>query len=164
MDLSIFKDNIFIVAIIAVVFVVGSVVYFRPVKVAEANSEKKIGTTDLGVMYIDMDSVSAVKKDNTYYLIVSAEEKYTDEAFLAELRASEDMSDAVAELSLYMFTNDGRYYCVPQKYIVDSEGKVCADLGKDMQFKAIDDKILLEVYTNALKVLESKNRMQGMMK
>lgn len=44
------------------------------------------GKTDVGVLYIDSESVSTVKKDGKYYLAFFAEEKYTDEAFLAALR------------------------------------------------------------------------------
>lgn len=53
---------------------------------------------------------------------------------------------------------------MPQRYLIDNEGKVCVDLGSDMQFKGIDEKILTQVYTASLKVLESKQRFQGMMK
>ena len=50
------------------------------------------GKTDVGVLYIDSESVSTVKKDGKYYLAFFTEEKYTDEAFLAALRQGEDMS------------------------------------------------------------------------
>ena len=73
------------------------------------------------------------------------------------------MENAVSTLALYMFTNDGRFYCMVQRYLIDSEGKVCVDLGSDMQFRAIDEKILTDVYTASLKVLEDKKRFQNMM-
>lgn len=56
-----------------------------------------------------------------------------------------------------MFTSDGRYYCTPQKYLIDLEGKVCGDLGSDMNLKVINDKIIAEIYTSALKTLEDKD-------
>ena len=74
------------------------------------------------------------------------------------------MQNVVSTLCLYMFTNDGRFYCMPQRYLIDNEGKVCVDLGSDMQFRGIDEKILTQVYTASLKVLESKKRFQNMMK
>lgn len=132
--------------------------------VAEAAIEQKVGNSDYGIMYIYPDTVEAVKKDDKYYVVVSAEDRYTDEKFLSELRQGENMQNAVSTLCLYMFTNDGRFYCMPQRYLIDNEGKVCVDLGSDMQFKGIDEKILTQVYTASLKVLESKQRFQGMMK
>lgn len=135
-----------------------------PEKMAEATQqvEQKVGDSDYGVMYIYPDTVEAVKKDNRYFVIVSTEDRYTDEKFLAELRQGENMQNVVSTLCLYMFTNDGRFYCMPQRYLIDNEGKVCVDLGSDMQFRAIDEKILTEVYTASLKVLESKKRFQNM--
>ena len=132
--------------------------------VAEAAIEQKVGNSDYGIMYIYPDTVETVKKDDKYYVVVSAEDRYTDEKFLSELRQGENMQNAVSTLCLYMFTNDGRFYCMPQRYLIDNEGKVCVDLGSDMQFKGIDEKILTQVYTASLKVLESKQRFQGMMK
>lgn len=132
--------------------------------VAEAAIEQKVGNSDYGIMYIYPDTVEAVKKDNKYYVVVLAEDRYTDEKFLSELHKGENMQNAVSTLCLYMFTNDGRFYCMPQRYLIDNEGKVCVNLGSDMQFKGIDEKILTQVYTDSLKVLESKHRFQGMMK
>lgn len=137
---------------------------FYPQKAQAAQqTEQKVGSSDYGVMYIYPDTVEAVKKDNRYFVVVSAEDRYTDEKFLAQLRQGENMQNAVSTLCLYMFTNDGRFYCMAQRYLIDSEGKVCADLGSDMQFRAIDEKILTDVYTAALKVLEDKKRFQSMM-
>ena len=135
-----------------------------PNSVAEAATEQRIGNSDYGIMYIYPDTVEAVKKDGRYYVVVSAEDRYTDKKFLAELRQGENMQNAVSTLCLYMFTNDGRFYCMPQRYLIDNEGKVCVDLGSDMQFRGIDEKILTQVYTASLKVLESKQRFQNMMK
>ena len=59
-----------------------------------------------------------------------------------------------------MFTNDGRYYCMPQRYLIDSQGKVCGDLGSSMQLQMIDDEIIFKIYTNALKTLEDKNALK----
>ncbi len=135
-----------------------------PNSVAEAATEQRIGNSDYGIMYIYPDTVEAVKKDGRYYVVVSAEDRYTDKQFLAELRQGENMQNVVSTLCLYMFTNDGRFYCMPQRYLIDNEGKVCVDLGSDMQFRGIDEKILTQVYTASLKVLESKQRFQKMMK
>ncbi|MDQ9831350.1 hypothetical protein RFX70_21450, partial [Acinetobacter baumannii] len=57
-----------------------------PNKTAEAN-KLEIGSSDYGQMYIDTDTVTTVKKDEQYFLVVNAEEYYTDEKFLEKLQA-----------------------------------------------------------------------------
>ena len=155
------KKYIFIVVLLMGVCSMITMIY--PDKTVYASEEQKVSNSDYGEMYIYPDTVEAVKKDDRYFVIVSTEDKYTDEKFLAQLRQGENMQNAASTLCLYMFTNDGRFYCMPQRYLIDSEGKVCADLGSDMQFRAIDEKILTDVYTAALKVLEDKKRFQSMM-
>ena len=123
-----------------------------------------IAQTDIGTVYIDTDNIEALKKDGKLYLIVSVEEHYKDSNFLTELRKGEDLQDVVSSLTLYMFTNDGRYYCTPQRYLIDSQAKVCADLGSNMQLQMIDDKVISKIYTEALRVLEDKQRFQNMVK
>lgn len=51
-----------------------------------------------------------------------------------------------------------------QRYLIDSQGKVCSNLGSSMQLQMIDDEIIFKIYTNALKTLEDKNRFRKMMK
>ncbi len=117
------------------------------------------GKTDCGVLYLDGDSVTTVKKDGRYYLAFFAEEKYTDAGFLAALREGEDMANASSSISLYLFNTFGSEYFIGASYIVDAEGKVCADLGADTTLKAVgNDKTLKNAYTMALKILERKNR------
>ena len=58
---------------------------------------------------------------------------------------------------------NGKYYCMPQRYLIDSQGKVYGDLGSSMQLQMIDEEIIFKIYTNALKTLEDKNRFQRMM-
>ena len=135
----------------------------KPTKQVEAQTNKIIGETNTGVVYIDIDTIETVKKGENFYLIVSAEEHYKESSFLTELRKDEDLKDTVSSLTLYMFTNDGRYYCMPQRYLIDSQGKVCGDLGSSMQLQMIDDEIIFKIYTNALKTLEDKNRFRKMM-
>lgn len=50
-------------------------VYFlsKPAKPVEAQSNKMIGETNIGTVYIDTDTIETVK-DGHFYLIVSAEE------------------------------------------------------------------------------------------
>ena len=76
------------------------------------------GKTDVGVLYIDSESVSTVKKDGKYYLAFFAEEKYTDEAFLAALRQGEDMQNAVSGISLYLFNTFGSEYTIGVQTLV----------------------------------------------
>ena len=115
------------------------------------------GQTDVGVLYIDGDSVNTVKKDGYYYLAFFAEEKYTDQNFLAALRQGEDMANATSSVSLYLFNTFGSQYFIGASYIVDAEGKVCADLGADTEMKDVgNNKTLRNAYTMALKLLERK--------
>lgn len=115
------------------------------------------GKTDVGVLYIDGDSVNTVKKDGYYYLAFFAEEKYTDAGFLAALRQGEDMQNAASNISLYLFNTFGSEYFIGASYIVDAEGKVCADLGADTTLKEVgNDKTMCNAYTMALKILQRK--------
>ena len=115
------------------------------------------GKTDVGVLYIDGDSVNTVKKDGYYYLAFFAEEKYTDAAFLAALRQGEDMANASSSVNLYLFNTFGSEYFIGASYIVDDEGKVCADLGADTTTKEVgSDKTMRNAYTMALKILQRK--------
>lgn len=162
--MDIIRDNMGIMSIFVLCILVMGIFFLKPVKHASAQSSKMIGNSDLGTVYIDTDTVEAVKKDGRFYLIVSAEEHYKESNFLTELRKDEDLKDTVSSLTLYMFTNDGKYYCMPQRYLIDSQGKVCGDLGSNMQMQMVDDKIISKIYTSALKVLEDKKRFQSMMK
>ncbi|WP_278475195.1 hypothetical protein [Megamonas funiformis] len=163
--MDILKDNIGLIGVLFVI-VIGIGIFFwsKPTKQAEAQANKMIAQTDIGTVYIDTDNIEALKKDGKLYLIVSVEEHYKDSNFLTELRKGEDLQDVVSSLTLYMFTNDGRYYCTPQRYLIDSQGKVCADLGSNMQLQMIDDKVISKIYTEALRVLEDKQRFQNMVK
>lgn len=107
MDMNFLKDHIFFVIIICIVFV-AAFMWLRPHDKVQAQ-QQEVGKSDFGVVYIDTDTVDTVKKDNMYYLIVSVEERYTDETFLQQLRQSEETKDAVSALDLYMFTNTGGF-------------------------------------------------------
>lgn len=123
-----------------------------------AQSLLEAGKTDVGVLYIDSESVNTVKKDGKYYLAFFAEEKYTDQSFLASLRQGEDMQNAVSAVTLYLFNTFGNEYIIGANYIVDSEGKVCADLGADMTpVDASNNATMRNAYTMALKILQRKN-------
>lgn len=116
------------------------------------------GKTDVGILYLNSDSVSTVKKEGKYYLAFFAEEKYTDQTFLASLRQGEDMAGAASAITLYLFNIFGSEYFIGASYIVDSEGKVCADLGANtMPQDARGNKTLRNAYTMALKILQRKN-------
>lgn len=160
MDMSFIKDNIFLIVIACMIFV-AIFIWLYPNNKVQAQ-QQEVGKSDFGTVYIDTDTIDTVKKDNTFYLIVSVEEMYTDEAFLQYLQQGEDTKDAVSAIDLYMFTNDGRFYCTPQRYLVDKDGKICADLGSDMQMKPIDKKIISNIYTSALNFLKDKQRFQSM--
>lgn len=115
------------------------------------------GKTDVGVLYLDGDSVNTVKKDGKYYLAFFAEEKYTDQNFLAALRQGEDMQKAVSGISLYLFNTFGSEYFIGASYIVDADGKICADLGANTTPQdARNNPTLRNAYTMALKILQRK--------
>ena len=117
------------------------------------------GKTDVGVLYLDGDSVNTVKKDGKYYLAFFAEEKYTDQKFLASLRQGEDMQNAAGNISLYLFNTYGSAYFIGASYVIDADENVCADLGADTKLKAVgNNKTLRNAYTMALKILERRNR------
>ena len=128
----------------------------QPPKNVEASDEQYVSSSDVGEVYVLNSSVETVKKDGRYYLVAGVEERYTDTVFLADLHSSPATKDAVAEFSVYMFTSDGRYYCRPQRYLMDSEGKVCADLGSDMQLQMINSSLVNDIYKAALKAAENK--------
>ena len=129
---------------------------------AAAQKMQKAGNTDCGTLYVDTYMVKTVKKDGQYYLAVAAEEKYTDAEFLASLRQGEDMQQAAAAVYLYLFDNRGENYCVAAAYIVDTEGKVCADIGSNMTLLPVGkDKTMSNAYSIALKALENRNRWQN---
>ena len=124
-----------------------------------AQTPLEAGKTDVGVLYLDGDSVNTVKKDGKYYLAFFAEEKYTDQKFLASLRQGEDMQNAVSGISLYLFNTFGSAYFIGASYVIDADGNVCADLGADTKLKAVgNNKTLRNAYTMALKILERRNR------
>ena len=102
-----------------------------------AQSLLEAGKTDVGVLYIDSESVNTVKKDGKYYLAFFAEEKYTDQTFLASLRQGEDMQNAVSAVTLYLFNTFGNEYII----------------GVDARNNAT----MRNAYTMALKILQRKN-------
>lgn len=129
---------------------------------AAAQKMQKAGNTDCGTLYVDTDTVKTVKKGGQYYLAVAAEEKYTDAEFLASLRQGEDMQQAAAAVYLYLFDNRGANYCIAAAYIVDTDGKVCADIGSNMTLLPVGkDKTMSNAYSISLKALESRNRWQN---
>ena len=160
MDISFFREHMFFLFIICMVCIVAIICLYPHNKVQA--QQQKVGNSDFGVVYINPDTVEAVQKDNVYYLVVSVEEVYTDKKFLEQLRSGEDMQEAVSALDLYMFTNDGRFYCTPQRFVIDKNSKVCADLGGDVQMKPVDERIITDIYVSALKVLENRQRFQSM--
>lgn len=151
---------IFVIVIILAVTI--TIVKFWPNK-AQAAQENYLPVvkTDFGTVYLDTDSVQAVKKNESYYIVFTAEERYTDKEFLNTLRQGEDMQDVVATLYLYMFSNDGAYYWVPNHYLIDSQGKICVDLGSIKAQSVSGDAVLLKLYSSALKVMEDKKRLEG---
>ena len=116
------------------------------------------GKTDVGVLYIDSESINTVKKTANTTWPSLPKKKYTDQTFLASLRQGEDMAGAVSAVTLYLFNTFGNEYIIGANYIVDSEGKVCADLGADMTPVDVrNNATMRNAYTMALKILQRKN-------
>lgn len=152
-----------IISIILFIGVLGLIYIFYPNRIVNAN-KLEIGNTDFGKLYIDTKSIETVKKDDVYYLVVNAEEYYTDKKFLNELHKNENLKNAIGATYLYMFSSDGKYYCVPQSYLFDKEEKICLNLGSDLNLKTIDKDILVSVYSKSLDVLSEQKRLYNMFK
>ncbi|WP_282927094.1 YadA-like family protein [Megamonas funiformis] len=121
------------------------------------SNDKFIGKTNEGLIFIDPESVKTIVKDEQYYLVVAVDEYYTDN-ILEKIKTKQNIKNASYATSLYLFTNDGEFYCVPQKYILDDKDKICADLGSNMQMQLVDKPILNEVYVAALDILNQNKR------
>ena len=127
----------------------------------DAQQLEKVGSTKVGILYIDKDSVQTIKKAEQYFLMVAAEEVFTDQQFLTSIRQDEDLKNATGAMYLYLFDNHGANYCLAAHYIIDEAGKVCVDMGADMELKPVAGKqYLVEAYTKALKLVEAKYRWQ----
>ena len=129
-----------------------------------ANGLQVAGNTAVGTLYVDTAKTEAVQKNGAYYLVVFAEEKYSDKAFLEKMHKK--VKNVAGAIYLYLFDNKGSSYCVVANYLVDEQGKVCLDLGSDMQMKQLTakDKTMLNAYTLCLKALEDKRRIQKSLK
>lgn len=126
----------------------------------------QIGQTANGIAYVDESNVTALKKGDQLFMLVPMEEHYTNEQFLAKLRNSgSNLEQAAMCVYLYMFTNNGTQYCIPQRFVTDANGKVCADLGSNMELKPVNNsKLLVRAYEAAYKVLERKQRLMKNLK
>ena len=57
----------------------------------DAQQLEKVGNTNVGILYIDTDSVQTIRKAEQYFLMVAAEEVFTDQQFLTSIRQDEDL-------------------------------------------------------------------------
>ena len=154
--MDILKENTLLYS--ALIFAAVFCLLLFPNKTASAEAApQKVGTTDAGTVFLLPDTVQILRKGDTHYLLAAAEEQFTDDAFLSDLHSTAGMETAASEWKLYMFTSDGRYYCTPQRYLLDTQGNTCVDLGSNMQLAMIDNKLTADIYTAALHVLEGKN-------
>lgn len=148
--------------IIVVIILAFLINLFSTTNEVEAQGLEFAGTTKVGSLYVDTGKTYPVKKEGAYYLAVFAEEKYTNQVFLTEIRKNEKLKNVAGAVYLYLFDNRGSSYCTAAKYFVDAKGQVCLDYGSDMQMKALtaQDKTMLNAYTLCLKALENKQRVQ----
>lgn len=125
--------------------------------VGNCQNLQKAGETDVGTLYVDIDSVQSLSKSGQLYLAVFAEEQFTDAEFLKSLREEESLQNAVSAMYLYLFNNNGTEYTVAAHYIIDRDGKVCLDMGGETALQQTKGKKeMLNVYTKALDALNKK--------
>ena len=125
--------------------------------VGNCQNLQKAGETDVGMLYVDVDSVQSLSKSGQLYLAVFAEEQFTDAEFLKSLREEESLQNAVSAMYLYLFNNNGTEYTVAAHYIIDRDGKVCLDMGGETALQQTKGKKeMLNVYTKALDALNKK--------
>ena len=118
---------------------------------------QKAGETDVGTLYVDVDSVRSLSKSGQLYLAVFAEEQFTDAEFLNSLREEESLQNAASAMYLYLFNNNGSEYTVAAHYIIDKYGNVCLDMGGETAVQQTKGKKeMLNVYTKALDALNKK--------
>ena len=125
--------------------------------VGNCQNLQKAGETDVGVLYVDVDSVQSLSKDGQLYLAVFAEEQYTDADFLNLLHEDESLQNAVGAMYLYLFNSNGTEYTKAAHYIIDKDNKVCLDMGGETAVQQTKgSKEMLNVYTKALDALNKK--------
>ncbi|QTV77911.1 hypothetical protein KAH19_00620 [Phascolarctobacterium sp. Marseille-Q4147] len=125
--------------------------------VGNCQNLQKAGETDVGVLYVDVDSAQSLSKDGQLYLAVFAEEQYTDVDFLNLLHEDESLQNAVGAMYLYLFNSNGTEYTKAAHYIIDKDGKVCLDMGGEAAVQQTKgNKEMLNVYTKALDALNKK--------
>lgn len=125
--------------------------------VGNCQNLQKAGETDVGVLYVDVDSVQSLSKSGQLYLALFAEEKYTDADFLNLLHEDESLQNAVGAMYLYLFNSNGTEYTKAAHYIIDKDGKVCLDMGGETAVQQTKgSKEMLNVYTKALDALNKK--------
>ena len=125
--------------------------------VGNCQNLQKAGETDVGTLYVDVDSVQSLSKSGQLYLAVFAEEQYTDAEFLNLLHEDESLQNAVGAMYLYLFNSNGTEYTKAAHYIIDKDGKVCLDMGGETAVQQTKgSKEMLNVYTKALDALNKK--------
>lgn len=125
--------------------------------VGNCQNLQKAGETDVGVLYVDVDSAQSLSKDGQLYLAVFAEEQYTDADFLNLLHEDESLQNAVGAMYLYLFNSNGTEYTKAAHYIIDKDNKVCLDMGGETAVQQTKgSKEMLNVYTKALDALNKK--------
>ena len=125
--------------------------------VGNCQNLQKAGETDVGVLYVDVDSAQSLSKDGQLYLAVFAEEQYTDADFLNLLHEDESLQNAVGAMYLYLFNSNGTEYTRAAHYIIDKDNKVCLDMGGETAVQQTKgNKEMLNVYTKALDALNKK--------
>ncbi len=125
--------------------------------VAFAETLTGVDITPAGAMYIDIDSVQALKKGNDHYLAVVAKEPFTNQKYLSEFRKTTGLKTAEGAYYTYLFDNHGTTYMVAGDFVYDKDGQIVEDRGQKMTPMSMQGQAtLLKVYNKALDVYQAK--------
>lgn len=138
------------------------IIYFFPSCSWAANHVSdyvEVGPSDVGTLYINLSAIQTLRKEDNFFLVTAVEERYKDPEFLADIRSSEGLENAMGMLTLYVFDNRGSQYSIAKQYIFDKDNNVCLDLGSNMSMQNVGtDKDLLKIYELSLKHIETKQK------
>lgn len=132
---------------------------------AFAENLAAIGKTPNGTMYVDTNTIKPLRKNNQLFLLVPVEEHYTNKVFLENLqKSSPQLKTANKAFFLYLFTNTGMEYSVPQRLLLNPDNTVALDIGADMELRPVKSRLLATAYETGLQIMERKQRISKMYK
>lgn len=97
----------------------------------------RIGGSVTGELYADRDSLQPYTKDGHLYLGLMVQEKFTSDEFLEIMRKNPGLEKLASSLTLYMFQIKEQRYFIASQFYLDSEDKVCLDLGAEQFLRPV---------------------------